>query len=136
MKKTSTILFLSLILTFTACSESKQEQEAPTEPIKVQETLTKSQVDIPTKIQKSYSIDEIYMSMCIECHSDNGSGNTEKLTPSMIAQTKDEIKDSLLHIENDEGHIVMQHNRGEILKMGMNYSAEDMANYMHSKFSK
>jgi len=33
---------------------------------------------------KNYSMDDIYQKMCIECHSSDGSGNKDKLTPSMI----------------------------------------------------
>ncbi|MEA3554259.1 MAG: cytochrome c [Campylobacterota bacterium] len=34
-----------------------------------------------------YTMEQIYNKMCIECHSSDGSGNTDKLTPSMIGQT-------------------------------------------------
>lgn len=85
---------------------------------------------------KKYTMDEIYNSMCIECHSSNGSGNTEKLTPSMIGQSEVEITQELQDIEADKGHIVMEHNRGEILKKGMQYSAKDMASYMFKRFNK
>ena len=107
MKKTSTILLLSSLLT----------------------TLSLSANDKYTMIQ-------IYNNMCIECHSSDGSGNTDKLTPSMIGQSEKEIRDSLLEIEKDKGHIIMEHNRGEIMKMGMEYSAQDMAKYMYNRFTK
>jgi len=83
---------------------------------------------------KVYTMEEIYNSMCIECHSADGSGNTEKLTPTMIGQNQAEILQALKDIEADKGHIIMEHNRGEILKMGMQYSAQDMAAYMFDKF--
>ncbi|MEA1892430.1 MAG: cytochrome c [Campylobacterota bacterium] len=82
-----------------------------------------------------FTMDEIYNKMCIECHSSDGSGNTEKLTPSMIGQTEDEIRDTLIEIEKDQGHIIMEHNRGEILKKGMIYSADKMAKYMFNRFN-
>ncbi len=85
---------------------------------------------------KKHSMDHIYNSMCIECHSWDGSGNTEKLTPSMIGQSKEEIRSALIDVENDDGHIIMEHNRGEIIKMGMDYSAEEMAEYMYNRFKK
>jgi len=74
--------------------------------------------------------------MCIICHSSNGSGNTEKLTPSMIGQSQKDIEQALLDIENDKGHVVMEHNRGEIIKRGMQYSESDMATYMYQRFTK
>ncbi len=83
-----------------------------------------------------YSMEHIYNNMCIECHSSDGSGNTQKLTPSMIGQSEKEIEDALIEIEKDQGHIIMEHNRGEIIKMGMKYSAKNMAEYMHKRFSK
>ena len=83
-----------------------------------------------------YTMDEIYNTMCIECHSSDGSGNTEKLTPSMIGQNEKEIYDSLVEVENDRGHIIMEHNRGEIFKKGMNYPAKGMSTYMIKRFSK
>ncbi|MEA2092328.1 MAG: hypothetical protein U9O83_08190 [Campylobacterota bacterium] len=107
MKKTSTILLLSsLLTTFTLSANDK------------------------------YTMTQIYDNMCIECHSSDGSGNTDKLTPSMIGQSEKEIRDSLIEIEKDNGHIIMEHNRGEIIKMGMEYSAKEMAKYMHKRFSK
>jgi len=106
MKNTSTILLLSLL---TSLSLSANEK---------------------------YTMDEIYNNMCIECHSTDGSGNTDKLTPTMIGQSQEEIYDSLVEIEKDEGHIIMEHNRGEILKKGMKYSAKDMASYLHKRFTK
>jgi cytochrome c553 len=85
--------------------------------------------------EKKYSMDEIYNLMCIECHSSDGSGNTEKLTPSMVGQSEEEMLSSLIDVENDDGHIIMEHNRGEIIKKGMKYSAKDMAAYMYVRFN-
>ncbi len=84
----------------------------------------------------TYSMEHIYNNMCIECHSADGSGNTEKLTPSMIGQNEKEIKNALIEIEKDQGHIIMEHNRGEIIKMGMQYPAKNMAEYLYKRFSK
>jgi cytochrome c553 len=83
-----------------------------------------------------YSMSTIYDTMCIECHGTNGSGNTEKLTPSMMDLTQKEIEEALTDVENDNGHIIMEHNRGEMIKMGVHYPAKDMAKYMHKRFSK
>ena len=84
---------------------------------------------------KTYTMDEIYNSMCVECHSVDGSGNTEKLTPTMQGQSQAEMQVSLEEVEKDQGHIIMEHNRGEILKRGMEYSAKDMAAYMFKRFN-
>jgi cytochrome c553 len=83
-----------------------------------------------------YTDEQIYNKMCIECHSFDGSGNTEKLTPSMIGESQEEIERSLVEIENDKDHVIMKHNRTKILEMGMEYSAKSMAEYMHTRFTK
>lgn len=83
-----------------------------------------------------YTMEQIYNNMCIECHSSNGSGNTEKLTPSMANLSLNEIKESLLEIENEDGHVIMQHNRDQILKKDMKYSAKEMATYLHTRFNR
>ena len=128
------ILIVPLVpffLLLNGCSDTPQQ----TTIIKTEETakVTSHQT---TVIKKIYTLDEIYTTMCIQCHSSDGSGNTEKLTPSMKHFTETEIEKALLDIENDKGHIIMEHNRGEILKMGMQYPAKDMAKYMFQKFSK
>ena len=96
-------------------------------------TLT---LNATTTVKKTYTMDEIYNTMCIECHSADGSGNTEKLTPSMRGQSEADIFQALKDVEADNGHIIMEHNRGEILKKGMEYSAKDMASYMFKRFNK
>jgi len=93
-------------------------------------------VSLNLNASEKYSMEEIYNIMCIECHSSNGSGNTDKLTPSMKDQTLQEISNSLREIEKEKGHIIMEHNRGEIIKQGMKYPAEDMAKYMYERFKK
>jgi len=136
-KKTTTLLF-TLALIITGCGDSKTQestkvQEVKTADVKVQQTKIIKDVTTPKKV---YSIDEIYNSMCVECHHTDGSGNKEKLTPSMVDLSQKEIQDTLLDIENDNGHVIMEHNRGKILEMGMEYKAEDMAKYMFEKFHK
>lgn len=83
-----------------------------------------------------FTMEEIYNKMCIDCHSSNGSGNTEKLTPSMTSLSLLEIEEALLEVEDDNGHVIMEHNRGQILKRGMEYSAKEMASYMYTRFKK
>ena len=85
---------------------------------------------------KKYSMEQIYNKMCIECHSANGSGNTDKLTPSLRDDTQEDIFESLKEVEDDNGHIIMNHNREKILEKGMQYSAKDMAEYMYKRFKK
>ena len=135
--KTITFILTSLIA-LTGCSDSKTEQttevktQTPLKIIPVTETTAPKMVEV----KKEYSLDEIYNTMCVECHSSDGSGNTEKLTPSMIGQSQEDMRNSLIEIEKDQGHIIMEHNRGEILKKGMQYSADTMAGYMYKKFTK
>ena len=137
--KTTALIFSALML-FTGCSDGQTQKTAKTktqEPVKIEKKIKAEQV--PAKeiiVKKDYTTEEIYNSMCIECHSDDGSGNTEKLTPSMTTLTQKEIEDALLDVEKDQGHIIMEHNRGEIIKMGMEYSAKNMAEYMFKRFSK
>jgi cytochrome c553 len=80
-----------------------------------------------------YTMGEIYDKMCIRCHSDDGSGNPDKLTPSMRDLSLQEIKDSLKEVENEEGHIIMEHNREKILEEGMEYDAEKMSEYLYNR---
>ena len=143
MKKTSTILLLCSTLAFVACSDSSKN--TTDKPI-IKEEKAKQSVGVTPTIAKevkplveqkhNYTITEIYEAMCIQCHSSDGSGNTEKLTPSMKELSQLEMKDALLEVEKDQGHIIMEHNRGEILKMGMEYSAQDMSEYMFKRFNK
>ena len=85
-------------------------------------------------VAKKFTMEQIYNKMCIECHNTNGSGNTEKLTPSLKDETIEDLYDALKEVENDNGHIIMNHNREKILEKGMEYSAEDMAGYMFKRF--
>jgi len=140
MNYKTTALIFSAFMLFTGCSDEQIQKtaEAKTqEPIKIEQKIKAEPIQIKkVVIKKDYTIEEIYNSMCIECHSDDGSGNTEKLTPSMTTLTQEEIEDALLDVEKDQGHIIMEHNRGEIIKMGMEYSAKNMAEYMFKRFSK
>ena len=140
MNYKTTTLLLGLFMIFAGCSDSQTQKTAEVksqESIKIEKKI--KTVVAPVKeivLKKEYTIEEIYNSMCIECHSADGTGNTEKLTPSMATLSEDEMRESLEEVEKDQGHIIMEHNRGEILKMGMKYSAEDMAKYMFHRFSK
>lgn len=99
-------------------------------------TIVTLSVSASTSVTDKYTMEQIYNNMCIECHGPSGLGNTEKLTPSMKNLSQQEIEDSLLDVEDDNDHVIMEHNRGEILKKGMQYSAKDMASYMFKRFNK
>ncbi len=81
-----------------------------------------------------FTMTQIYEKMCIECHSSDGSGNTDKLTPSMRDETLLDIVKSLKEVEDDNGHVIMNHNREKILEKGMDYSSQEMAEYMFKRF--
>ena len=139
MNYKTTTLILAAFMLFIGCTDSKTQESAQAQTkkaVKVEQKVKAAPA--PAKeilVKKDYTIEEIYNSMCIECHSADGSGNTEKLTPSMTTLTEQEIAEALKDVEADQGHVIMEHNRGEILKMGMEYSAEDMAKYMHKRFN-
>jgi cytochrome c553 len=94
--------------------------------------LASSTYAVQTKT--TYTMDEIFNKMCIQCHSSDGSGNTDKLTPSMRDMTQAEIEEELVNVEEEKGHIIMEHNHEKINEMGMKYKAKDMAEYMYQRF--
>lgn len=139
MKQKTTILLFSLALITIGCSDSKTQETKKVEAVKTTEVKpqeTKVVEKVLTAPKKVYTIDEIYNAMCVECHSPDGSGNVEKLTPSMVDMSQKEMQEALLEVENDDGHLIMEHNREQILKMGMEYSAKEMSEYMFKKFNK
>lgn len=140
MNYKTTTLILTTFMLFAGCSDSQTQKNETQEPAKIEKALKIIKVEeVKTQqviVKKDYTIEEIYNSMCVECHSPDGTGNTEKLTPSMAGLSQEEMKDALLEVENDDGHVIMEHNRGQILKMGMEYGAKDMAKYMFEKFNK
>ncbi|WP_321779608.1 cytochrome c [Sulfurimonas sp.] len=137
MKNYKTVVLILSLFIFGGCSEEKKEQTLTKPTPKVQKIKVIEVKKIKENaIKKEYTIEEIYNTKCIECHASNGSGNTEKLTPTMIGQSEEEIRDSLTDIEDDKGHIVMEHNREKIVDAGMQYSAKDMAKYMYERFNK
>ena len=139
MNYKTTTLILSALILFAGCSDSqtqKADEVKAKEPVKIEQKVeAKVTPQDEILVKKDYTIEEIYNSMCIECHSADGTGNTEKLTPSMAALNENEMREALLEVEKDEGHVIMEHNRGEIIKMGMEYSADDMAAYMFKRFN-
>ena len=134
-----TTLVLSTLILFVGCSDSQTQKASETvtkEPVKVEQKVEAETAPVKEIVVKQdYTIDEIYNAMCIQCHSADGTGNTEKLTPSMATLSEHEMFEALKEVEDDQGHVVMEHNRGEILKMGMEYSADDMAKYMYERFN-
>ncbi len=139
MNYKTTTLILGALIFFAGCSDSQTQKKAEVEtkePVKIEQKVeAKVTPQEEILVKKDYTIEEIYNSMCIECHSGDGTGNTEKLTPSMATLTQEEMIVALKEVEADQGHVIMEHNRGEILKMGMEYSAEDMAAYMFKRFN-
>ena len=133
-----TVFMLASFLAFTGCNDSKTEtsQKSHTETLKIKEVAPLKAPTENVVAHEPYTIDEIYNAMCIICHSSDGSGNTEKLTPSMKDLTQLDMYHALKDVEADKGHIIMEHNREQILKMGMQYKAEDMAKYMFKRFNK
>jgi len=86
-----------------------------------------------------YTMKQIYDEMCIECHRSDGSGNTDKLTPSLKDSTLQEMITSLKDVEKNKDsfdHIIMEHNRDKIIEKGMQYSAKEMSEYMFNRFHK
>lgn len=132
----NSFLMLCALLAFSGCGEDEVKKAPLKEKApKIENKVIEVEVEQEVVVQKEYSLDEIYNEMCISCHSSDGSGNTEKLTPSMIGNTLEEIRFALEAVENDDGHIIMEHNREQILKKGMVYSAEDMSEYMYNRFT-
>jgi cytochrome c553 len=80
-----------------------------------------------------YTMNEIYNQMCIQCHSSDGSGNPDKLTPSMRDRSLSEIQLALWDIEQEKDHIIMSHNREKILEKGMQYNIIEMSKYLYKK---
>jgi len=109
MNYKTTTLILGALMLLVGCSDSKiqnsevKESKKALEIIKV-EAVAKQEQAI---VKKDYTIEEIYNSMCIECHSADGTGNTEKLTPSMATLTEQEMVDALKDVEADQGHVIM-----------------------------
>ena len=134
-----TALVIGSLLLLAGCSDSTTEKTPETatkEPVKILQKAEAARAPIEEIVVKQdYTIEEIYNAMCIQCHSSDGTGNTEKLTPSMATLSQQEMLEALKEVEADQGHVVMEHNRGEIIKMGMEYSAGDMAKYMYDRFN-
>jgi cytochrome c553 len=143
MKLTSTILLSVSTLFLLGCSDSNTQQikqvstdNSPTKKIEVEVKKKDKTAKISKEIEnkQEYTLHETYEYMCKECHSKDGSGNPDKLTPSMVDNSQDEIYEALVEVEEGEGHIIMEYNHGEIIKMGMQYPPKDMAKYMYERF--
>ena len=137
MNSKITSLIISALILLSGCSEEEKKDSKTLEELtpKVQKKVLKK-APIEEVVKKIYSVEEIYNTMCIGCHSSDGSGNTEKLTPSMTDFAQKEIFDALKDVEADKGHLIMEYNRGQILKMDMEYSAKEMSEYMYNRFNK
>ena len=95
---------------FTGCSDSRTEKTVQTktqESVKIEKKVKAEASPIKeTSTKVEYTIQEIYNAMCIECHNTDGTGNTEKLTPSMATLTQEEMIGALKDVEADKGHII------------------------------
>ncbi|MFT7002994.1 MAG: cytochrome c553 [Sulfurimonas sp.] len=139
MKQKNIIIFLTsiiMILTLSACSdENTTKTIAATETVAASEPVASTEA-VAESAPIKYTMEQVYNEMCIKCHSTDGSGNTERLVPSMKGFAQNEIEEALLEVEDDNGHVVMEHNREQILKKGMEYSAKEMSAYMFKRFNK
>lgn len=141
MNYKTSILAISFMLLLGGCNDQETSTgekvvKNPFETAKEKAAEAKvTHKEVVNNNGKVYTMDEIYNAMCIECHSADGSGNTQKLTPSMKSDTEAEIFTALKDVEDDNGHIVMEHNREKIIKKGMEYKADEMASYMFNRFN-
>ncbi len=131
MKKTATtiILGLSTLLLMSGCTESAKKSEE-------------------IKSYK-YSTEQVYTEMCVKCHGLQGEGvaelakNGKPKGPAINDQEVYELKLSLTDIKNGglnqssgTDHEVMEHNFKAILKKGMDYDTDAMAEYIFNNFHK
>ena len=81
--KTTAFIVTALIL-LAGCSDSKTEtttQSKTEKSVEIEQKVETKVAPVAPKeeviVKKDYTINEIYNSMCIECHSADGTGNTE-----------------------------------------------------------
>lgn len=92
-------------------------------------------------LAKTYSVAEIYLTMCKTCHGEKAQGNTDKGAPPLNHFTQEELSSELFHIKSDgfqssgSEHHVMVQNQKLIEKKGMDYHPDDMALYIYSNFN-
>jgi len=138
MNYKTSLLSLCAVIILTGCNDIAKESVEQENQIVTHKSIVQEEKTPKNIVKKDYTIDEIYNEMCITCHNSDGSCNTEKLTPALKDATEIEILTALKEIEDEDAkhHIIMKHNHDQILKMGMNYKAEEMAQYMFKRFNK
>ncbi len=103
--------------------------------------INKSKLSMTNKDVKSYSVSEIYKTMCSKCHGMNAQGNPKKKGPAINDMTKNELEMELYDLQSDgfqssgAGNEVMTHNQKKIEDKGMEYHPEDMASYIYFNFN-
>ncbi len=96
-----------------------------------------------------YTTEQVYKEMCIKCHGDHGQGvselakNGKPKGPALNDQEVYELKLSITDIKSGglnqssgTDHDVMEHNYKAIVKKGMDYDTDAMANYIFNNFHK
>lgn len=128
MKKATTIIVgLSILLLITGCSESEKKSEE----IK----------------NYKYTTEQVYALMCANCHGIQGEGileltkdgrqkgpaiNTQELYELKLTLT--DMKSGGLNQSSGTDHEIGEHNMKAILKKGMDYDADSMAEYIYDHF--
>jgi len=100
------------------------------------------------KVTYTYTTSEVYQQMCANCHGQKAQGNAEpnkhgkpkgpplntlKLYELKLALT--DIKDGGLNQSSGTDHEVMGHNNKAIVKKGMDYDTDAMAEYIYNNFN-
>lgn len=122
MKKSLiTILGISFAILTTGC-ETKEEKKVVT---------------------YKYTTAEVYTNMCAKCHGDQAQGNPKKKGPALNDQTVQDLKLGIEDFKNGGNgvnssgseHEVMEHNYKSIIKKGMDYDTDAMAQYIYDNFN-
>ena len=126
----TTILGLSALFLITGCSGGGEKQQ-PKEVVTYQ-----------------YSTDHVYTKMCVKCHGNQGEGVKElnkqgkPKGPAINDQEVHELQLSITDIKSGgldsqssgTDHEIMEHNYKAIVKKGMDYDTDTMANYIYNNF--
>ncbi len=121
------VLGLTTLVLITGCSEKAKK----TEEVKTYK----------------YSTEQVYNDMCVKCHGKQGEGvaelakNGKPKGPAINDQEVYELKLSITDIKSGglnqssgSDHDVMEHNYKAIVKKGMDYDTDSMANYIFDNF--
>ena len=124
----TTILGLSALFLITGCSGGGEQKKQVVKTYK-------------------YSTAQVYTEMCVKCHGKQGEGVKElnkqgkpkgpaindldvhELTMAII-----DIKGGMDSQSSGSDHEIMEHNYKAIVKKGMDYDTDTMANYIYNNF--